>query len=449
MHAVLDGEATPAEASELERHLACTPAARAEFEDLKRLFQDLAAVPQRHPPVDLIGAVQGALEAMPRSGQAADQLSAAARVLGSSSGGIHVRREHPATHHQQEPLSHRRVPMTQPHPPYSAKRKTLIGAGIALVAVVIVVQFGFDSTPRSEDVAGTVVPAQRYRAAQGGAADIKLGDQNLAQLMQNDAFVRLVRDPQIQAMAREPGFLAAMKVMEQNPDLARFLAGNADLAGRVMATPEAANALAANAQAAQAVAVSAEAAAMLRSSQEAQRLLAENHELARYVRYMADLNKVAVFKHSMDSTEAARLLAENAEQAQRFAERATAAEKMMASHELARLAAGNAQLERFMNANADAMKVAKSYADVSRSIAANTEIARLFAMNFEAARFFAFNADAARVVAQNPDAARVLAANPEAAKVMLASPEASRHIMMNADAARSVLHSFEAERLAR
>ena len=39
MHAVLDGEASDAEARELEVRLAADPAARAEFEDWKRLFE--------------------------------------------------------------------------------------------------------------------------------------------------------------------------------------------------------------------------------------------------------------------------------------------------------------------------------------------------------------------------------------------------------------------------
>ena len=38
MHTVLDGEATPAEAAELDRQLAADPAARQRFDDLKRLF---------------------------------------------------------------------------------------------------------------------------------------------------------------------------------------------------------------------------------------------------------------------------------------------------------------------------------------------------------------------------------------------------------------------------
>ena len=64
MHAVLDGEASDAEARELEMRLAADPAARAEFEDWKRLFEALDAVPKEHAPEGLVASITSA---MPRS----------------------------------------------------------------------------------------------------------------------------------------------------------------------------------------------------------------------------------------------------------------------------------------------------------------------------------------------------------------------------------------------
>ena len=57
MHTVLDGEATPDEARELDRRLAADPAARAEFEELRRLFDELSHVPQVYPPEGLVASV--------------------------------------------------------------------------------------------------------------------------------------------------------------------------------------------------------------------------------------------------------------------------------------------------------------------------------------------------------------------------------------------------------
>jgi anti-sigma factor RsiW len=56
MHAVLDGEATPAEASELDRQLAADPAARERFDDLKWLFDGFRRVPKAFPPEGLVAA---------------------------------------------------------------------------------------------------------------------------------------------------------------------------------------------------------------------------------------------------------------------------------------------------------------------------------------------------------------------------------------------------------
>ena len=49
MHAVLDGEATPDEARGSSAILARDPAARAEFDELQRLFDELPACPRRIP----------------------------------------------------------------------------------------------------------------------------------------------------------------------------------------------------------------------------------------------------------------------------------------------------------------------------------------------------------------------------------------------------------------
>ena len=57
MYAVLDGEATPSEGLELERLLAADAVARAQFEQLRRLFDGLASVPKAFPPEGLVASV--------------------------------------------------------------------------------------------------------------------------------------------------------------------------------------------------------------------------------------------------------------------------------------------------------------------------------------------------------------------------------------------------------
>ena len=55
-----------------------------------------------------------------------------------------------------------------------AHRKAWLGAGIAAAAAVVVAQVAFDF-PIAKDVTGTVIPAQRYRAAQNGSEQVQVG----------------------------------------------------------------------------------------------------------------------------------------------------------------------------------------------------------------------------------------------------------------------------------
>lgn len=433
MQAVLDGEATAGEAAELERRLAVDSAARAEFEEFKRLFDGLEALPRKHPPEGLFAAIQSALPTPSARSRATDQLSSASGVLRPSHG-IDVRGDG-AVEQQDQPLPPQRsFPMTQPHPPYSAKRKAWLGAGIALVAVAIVVRFGFDSVPKSEDVAGTVVPAQRYRAPQG-TEDIKLGDQTVAQLMQNDAFVKLIRDPQIQAMAREPGFVAAAQLIRQNPELARMFATNADMA-KAMAAPEVAHAMEQNAEAMQSVRLAAEAALRLQASPEAQQVMAANKELARLSVWLAEMSKSAPWRAEMQQADAAQLAALNASFAKRFAEHAAAAEKAMNSAAVEKAAKSSAEMQQFMQASAAAAQNAAKYVQAANYLANSAAVAQLTAANVAAAQRLMGNPEAARLM-QNAEAMKVVMANPAAASA-LASPEAAR-LLQNPEAAKMAL----------
>jgi hypothetical protein len=438
MHAVLDAEATPDQAAELQRQLSASPAARAEFEQLKRLFDDLASLPARHPPEGLVASIQAQLPGVRAASKPDAQLSAVSRVLRESEEDIRIRGDGPVEQQHQPLPPQRSFSMTQPHPPYSAKRKAWIGAGIALVAVAIVVRFGFDSVPKSEDVAGTVVAAQRYRAPQG-AADIKLGDQTMAQLMQNDAFVKLIRDPQIQAMARDPGFVAAANLMRQNPELARVMAANPEMAQKALAAPEVARAMEQNAQALLAVKQAAEAAIRLQASPEAQKILASNPQLARYVSWLAEMSKVAPWQFSAERSDAARLVALNADFAERFAKHSAEAEKAMQSSEVERAVRNSAEMQQFMKSNADAARYASQYAEAAQFLAKNQDVAQFAARHVDAARLVLNSPEAAHLLLQSPQAAKVMLANPEASRLLLASPEAGRYLLQNPEAARMAL----------
>src|SRR5690242_20092475 len=144
MHAVLDGEASPAEALELERQLAADPAARARFDDLKQLFETLRAVPRMFPPEGLVAAVTAAVPRRPGGRRELRQLFSRSGVLRQVSMGPRGT----------SPRAWARVPrVSQPGPQqrgnkmneqksgFIGKRTVWIGAGITAVAVILVLQF--------------------------------------------------------------------------------------------------------------------------------------------------------------------------------------------------------------------------------------------------------------------------------------------------------------------
>ena len=57
----------------------------------------------------------------------------------------------------------------------SGTRRIWIGGAIAAAAVILVMQYV--DLPPSKDMTGTIVPAQRFRAPQSGAENVKAGGQ--------------------------------------------------------------------------------------------------------------------------------------------------------------------------------------------------------------------------------------------------------------------------------
>jgi len=85
MHAVLDGEATPAEAHELEQRLAADPQARGRYAELQHLFDGLRRIPKRFPPEGLVASVLANIPQNPGDAERGDQLFATSGVLEASS----------------------------------------------------------------------------------------------------------------------------------------------------------------------------------------------------------------------------------------------------------------------------------------------------------------------------------------------------------------------------
>lgn len=443
MHTVLDAEATRAEAAALEQQLAADPAARAEFEQARELYRQLGVLPQPFPPEGLVATVAAGLARSERH-----QPFQSRRVLASSPAqnpGQEPDRTSAAsaTRHRPSPSTWR-ASMTQQSSSIFANRKTWIGAGVALVALVVVVQFGFDGKTKKEDVAGTVVPAERYRAAQPAAQEIKLGDQAVAQLLQNDTFVRMIKDPQVRAMALDPGFQAAAQAMLASPEAAKVLLANAEVAKYLGGNTEAAKAVLSNAEAARAMAANSEAARALMLNAEAAKFLSAHPQAAKFMAANAEASK-----YLGGNTEAAKFTAANAEAANFMVANVEAAKAVLQNAEVAKFMASNAEAAKFMAANTEAAKFALSYAEAAKYLGGNTEAAKMLMAHPEAAKVLMANPEAARLLAQSPDAARFLLGNAEAAKMLMANPQASRALMQSPQANISAMYqSLDANKAA-
>ena len=184
IHAVLDGEASPEQVRELDRLLVADPAARAEYEELRQLFDQLSRLPESFPPEGLVDSVLAQTQLRPSRRSRVSQLFGLSRVS---------RREfeQPGARTPGSILGHHRasrmgqlleeVTMNQPKSGSIGKRKVWIGTGIAAVAVAVVGIYAWDTTSTSEGMSGTIVPAQRYRSSQPAAADVGLGNQSGSQ----------------------------------------------------------------------------------------------------------------------------------------------------------------------------------------------------------------------------------------------------------------------------
>jgi len=242
MHAVLDGEATEPQARELERVLAVDPAARARFEELKRLFSALEGVPEATPPADIIERILTRTSLPRPSRPDPDQLFTFSRVRDAFgqllTGGI----------------------MSQPQNGNLRRRNIWIGVGLAAVGAVLFGHYVLEIPAAGDNLSGTVAPAQRYRSdSQVKPTDVRLGDQSISQLLQNEDVDRLIKDPGFQALAANQsamqGFAAnasAFAALASNPAAFQAIAANPSAFSAFAANPAAFAAAAANPAAAQA-----------------------------------------------------------------------------------------------------------------------------------------------------------------------------------------------------
>ncbi|MGA8030856.1 MAG: hypothetical protein WCB48_00555, partial [Casimicrobiaceae bacterium] len=178
MNLVLDAEATDDEADELERRLAADPAARARFEELQRLFDGLDSIPQAFPPEGLVASVMANIPQTPVPKGHSRQLLAQRGVIGPDTiqiGGAGPGRTAGSRSFFQPWAFFRGANMSEQNKGFSNKRKIMIGGAIAAAAAVVALSSLMQAPTDGKDTAGTIMPAQRYRATQSGAQDVQGG----------------------------------------------------------------------------------------------------------------------------------------------------------------------------------------------------------------------------------------------------------------------------------
>lgn len=186
----IDGTNEPDDAQQLARALETDPALADRLEAHRRAARALRAAEQAEPPAGLAESVMDTL----RHGAAARQLSIVGRVLGFRAPRIAM----PVTRRQEwtggEAMTSRKVLL-----------------GIAAAAVIAIGYFAVRGFPPvGPGAEGTVGAAKRYQSSQINDRDVVIGDAQLQDVLQSDAFNKLISDPAARKAVASDAFQKAL-----------------------------------------------------------------------------------------------------------------------------------------------------------------------------------------------------------------------------------------------
>ena len=365
IQAVLEGVASPEEVLELERAVAADPLACAEYEQWQRLFLALDRVPKATPPEGLVAAISAAAARRLGAARGADQLFEHPNVLGDrhpDRRGAASRIRATFRRMSRSDLPVERETMSEEQRIGFGNRKVWFGTAAAVLAVGVAM-VAFDIPPRSQDVVGTIAPAERYRAPQDSTEAVKLGDQTIAQLMQNDGFDKMIKDPQMKALSQDASFRMLSQVLAKSPQAGRL----------ILANVEASKAASENVALAQAILGNVEASRLALAAVQADRTVDAGARTAAMIAAM--------------STQADRtpsLVAQRAELAQMMAGKLEASRSIMQSVEASRAVVEHMDMARVMLGNVEASRMLLS-TEAGRT-ALNSAEAGLMMQKAEASR---------------------------------------------------------------
>src|SRR5205085_3080278 len=134
-------------------------------------------LPQPFPPEGLVAAVMANIPQNSPPQKRLDQLSWRSRVIGVTS--MKVRGKSPGTSATDLPAHQPGIYLREwkmnEQSSLSRKRNVLIGGGIAIAAALVALSYTMDFPAGVQNTVGTIVPAQRFRAAQPTAQDVSVG----------------------------------------------------------------------------------------------------------------------------------------------------------------------------------------------------------------------------------------------------------------------------------
>lgn len=374
IQAVLEGVASSEDARELERRLAADAFARAEFEQWQRLFLALDRVPKASPPEGLVAAITAAAVQRLGSMHGDDQLFERARVIGyrhpEGRGAASWFRATIRRPGRSGPSGESET-MSEQQRSVFGNRKLWAGGAVAVLAVGVAM-IAFDLPPKSENVVGTIAPAERYRAPQDNTETVKLGDQTVAQLMQNDGFDKMVKDPQMKALSQDASIRMLSQILAKSPEAGRLIMQNV----------------------------------------EASRAASENVALAQRMLAHVEVSKVALAAAQLDrlpdaaAREAALVAALSAAQADRTPSGGAREAGFAAAEraELARMMASNAQASQRIMESVEASRAAVENVALAQAVLSNVQASRML-LSKEAGRA-ALNSAEAGLMLQKAEASR-------------------------------------------
>ncbi|MGH8122546.1 MAG: hypothetical protein ACREPT_07215 [Rudaea sp.] len=211
IHAEIDAGLDGTTRAELELRLQGDPDARSLRADLVRVAAALARMAPVTMPAHLHERLAGVIPTAERSPASWPKRWFRGRSRAAEQPGIrrHTNFFTADAYSSHSPAKKPAIPHFHSQGKKTMKTSKMLALGGLAASIAAVVYFGLGYPPKIDQVAGTIAPAERYRAPAVGS--VELGDQSIPQLMQTDTFTQLVKDPEFRSLVANADFNNLLK----------------------------------------------------------------------------------------------------------------------------------------------------------------------------------------------------------------------------------------------